>query len=260
MKFKLKKCLYMLMIFTVGIVGFSGLVYAGFSRQFNPEVRPFQVTVASQENMLVSATGEIGTFQDYVNLEELVSDKEVSLAPLTGKVEVTQDGTYETLELTDSLGNVAAANKYLTFDLYFIGSNDMNLYLKGSRGGEVVVFDDSTAAHHFTTEEKSRLLANLRVGFLAYSTAYQNDGPIYSEKPVSTRVYATNINATGDYITFTELGYSQTAKDTILAQTIKNEITKVKVVVWLEEDGLGELNAICDLSLFLRFEAVLVEK
>lgn len=259
MKIKLKKSISMMLMFAVSIIAFSGLVHAGFSRQFNPEVKSFGVTVASQENMLVSASGARGTFEDYLSIENLVTEKEVSLVPLLGSVENTQDGTYEIFNLTNSSGGVPSSHQYLTFDLYFIGSSDMNLYLKGSRSGEVVVFDDSTAATHFTADERARLQANLRVAFLTYSTAYQYNEPIYSQNPVKTSIYATREISTSAYSTFNELGYSNTAKDTILAQTTKNEITKVKVVIWLEEDGLDDLSAICDLSLFLRFEAVLVE-
>lgn len=242
------------------LIASSSIIYARFYRQYNPEVSPFAITVSSQDNIMVSPTGDAGTFKDAIKMGDLVADTNVSLSPLTGKVTVTADETFEVLNLTYSGSSNVHPSKYLKFDLYFIGSSDMNLYLKGSRGGEVVVFDDSNAAHHFTTEEKNRLLANLRIAFMTYSTAYQKTGPVYSEFPIETNIYATSKITTDNYSTFTDLGYSQTNKDTVLATTTKNEVTKMGVVIWLEEDNLGELEAICDLTLALRFEAVPINK
>lgn len=242
------------------LIASSSFIYARFYRQYNPEVSPFAITVSSQDNIMVSPTGVTGTFKDSIKMGDLVTNTNVSLSPLTGKVTITADETYEVLNLTGPSNSVANPNKYLAFDLYFIGSSDMNLYLKGSRGGEVVVFDDSNVVHHFTAEEKSRLLANLRVAFMTYSTAYQKTGPVYSEFPIETNIYATSKITTDNYSTFTDLGYSQTDRDTILATTKKNEVTKMRVVIWLEEDNLGELEAICDLTLALRFEAIPINK
>lgn len=251
----------MVVIFATMMICYSTLVYSRFTRQYNPEVSGFGVSIASQDNMMVSATGEAGTFSDYVKLEELVSDQEVTLSPLTGKVQPTTDGTYEEFILTDN-GNPAPTDKYLKFSLYFIGSKDMNLYLKGSRGGEVVTFDDSTANYHFTTAERERLLKNLRVAFMAYSTTYQPTGIgtniVYSSLPVSTNVYSYEATESANYTTFNSLGYTNTTNDVVLATTKKEEITKLDVAIWLEEDGLGTIEALCNLTLHLRFEAILI--
>lgn len=259
MKVKFSKIALIMMLVSLIVIGSTTIAYARFTRQYNPEVSKFGVSVSSQENMMISNTGLPGTFKDYIKLGDLVTDTSVTLSPVIGKVTTTSDETYHVLSLVDENNNTVSTSKYLAFDLYFIASSDMNLYLKGSRAGEVIVFDDTNSAHHFTTEEKNRLMANMRVGFLTYSTAYQTSGPVYSEYPIATNIYATSKITTDNYSTFSDLGYSQTAKDTILATTTKNEVTKVRVVIWLEEDNLGELEAICDLSLSLRFEAIPIE-
>lgn len=255
MKKRFKKYSLIITMVSLVLIASSSLIYARFYRQYNPEVSPFAVSVSSQDNIMVSPTGVAGTFKDAIQMGDLVTDTRVSLSPLVGKVTVTADETFEVLTL-----NTTDTHKYLAFDLYFIGSSDMNLYLKGSRGGEVVVFDDSNVAHHFTTAEKNKLMDNLRIGFSTYSTTYQKFGPVYSEFPVETNIYATSKITTDNYSTFTDLGYSQTDRDTILATTKKNEVTKMRVVIWLEENDLGTLQAICDLTLSLRFEAVPINK
>jgi hypothetical protein len=258
---KWKNISLMVVVFASLMICCSTLIYGRFTRQFNPEVSQFGVSIASQENMMISSSGEMGTFSDYVKLEELVSNKAVTLSPLTGKIVPTIDETYEELTLTDD-GNVASDTKYLKFSLYFLGSSDMNLYLKGSRGGEVINFDDSTANHHFTLEERTRLSKNLRIAFLSYSTTYQPSGfdtnVVYSDLPISAKVYSQEVVTSANYTTFNSLGYTNTVNDVVLATTKKQEVSKMDVVIWLEEDGLGILEALCNLTLSLRFEAVLV--
>ena len=191
-----------------------------------------------------------------------MSDTEVSLTPVVGKVTPTSDGEYQHFSLTKN-GVDADPRAYLSFDLYFIGSRDMNLYLKGSTSGTVAVFDDTNADEHFEDSDRERLLDNLRVGFLTYSTTYQPSGtgiePVYSDSPVLTNIYSRNVESSANYTTFNRLGYSNTASDRILAVTTKNEVTKVKVVVWIEEDGSADIEAICNLTLHLRFEAIIRE-
>ena len=250
----------MILVFAFGLVGFSTAVYGRFTKQYNPEVSAFGITISSQENIMVSASGEAGTFKDVLKLEDLVSNTDVSLTPLKGKVTPTEDEKYQVFSLTHS-GGAPIAGKYYSFPLYFVGSSDMNLYFKGSTSGVGAIFDDSEADHHFTNEERERLLANLRIGFLTYSTTYQPSGTgttiVYSEQPVATNIYATSVISTDNYTTFSKLGYSNTVSDTVIAHAKKNEVTKVEVVIWLEEDAIGELEAICKLTLSIRFEAIL---
>ena len=262
MKRNFKTMALMIVVFAFGLVGFSTAVYGRFTKQYNPEVSSFGITISSQENIMVSATGEAGTFKDVLKLQELVSNTDVSLTPLKGKVTPTEDELYEVFSLTHSQG-APIEGKYYTFPLYFVGSSDMNLYFKGSTTGVGAIFDDSDADHHFTNEERERLLANLRIGFLTYSTTYQPSGTgttiAYSDEPVRTNIYATSVIDNGNYTTFSKLGYSNTAGDTVLAYTKKNQVTKVDVVIWLEEDALGDLEAICKLTLSIRFEAILAK-
>lgn len=262
MKKSFKAVAIMFAIITFGLVGFSSAVYGRFTRQLNPEVSSFGITIATQENIMISKTGETGTFDDAINFNELVTDTEISLAPLKGKVTQTPDGTYESLTLTNSLGSDATSNQYLSFDLYFIASDDMNVYLKGSRAGTVVLLQGDNIDSSFTQAQRERLVKNLRVGFLTYSTTYQPSGTgntiVYSDVPINTSVYSTVATTTDNYSTFSSLGYTNTpANDTIIATANKNEIMKMKVVIWLEEDGLGDLSAVCNLTLSVRFEAVL---
>ena len=263
MKARLKNTTWIMVMFLLTMICCSSLIYGGFTRQYNPRVRDFGISVASQENMMISSTGQRGTFSDYIKLEELVSDQEVTLSPLVGKVDKTTDETYENLILTEG-GSNANTSKYMRFSLYFLGSSDMNLYLKGNTGGEVVVFDDSTADHSFTNSERARLLDNIRIAFLTYSTTYQPSSVdttiVYSTLPIATNVYSLEVTETENYKTFNTLGYTNTSSDVILATTKKQEITKIDVVIWLEEDGLGTLEALCNLTLSLRFEAVLIDK
>ena len=175
----------------------------------------------------------------------------VSLSPVAASVTTTADETYKVLSFDPQ-----DTTKYKKFPLYFLGSSDMDLYLKGGSGGEFVQFSGGNVAGHFDANDILRLQKNLRVGFLTYSTAYQTgEGAVYSEYPIDISIYATE-ETNNTYTTFTELGYSQTDRDTKLASTKKNEVTMIEVVIWLEEDGLGALEAICELSLSLRFEAV----
>ena len=258
---RIKNMSLLIVVFATVMFCFSTLIYSRFTRQYNPEVGGFGVSVSSQDNMMISATGEKGTFSDYIKLEQLVVDKEVTLSPLTGAVESTADGTYQQLVLTDQ-GVIAPSSKYLSFSLYFLSSQDMNLYLKGSRGGEVVILDDSNANHHFTTEERTRLLKGIRIAFSSYSTTYQPSGVdtnvVYSTLPISTKVYSQDVVESSGYTTFNSLGYTNTANDVILATTKKQEVMKLDVKIWLEEEAVDTLEALCNLTLSLRFEAVLV--
>lgn len=261
MRKKIKNIALMVSIIMFGLVGFSTAVYGRFTRQYNPEVSSFGITISSQENMMVSATGAQGTFafKDKLKLSELETNMPIALTPLIGKVTPTEDGTYQVLSLSRS--NPGTIDRYyLTFDLYFIGSSDMNLYYAGSTSGVAAIQQASSADYHFTPGDEQRLANNLRIAFSTYATTYQPSGTgttvIYSAQPILTNVYANTAIEGENYKTFNKLGYSNTAEDTILATTTKNEVTKVKVTIWLEEDGLGDLEAICDLAVSIRFQAV----
>lgn len=262
MKKSIKKLSLIVMICAFSLVGFSSAVYGRFTRQFNPEVSSFGVTIATHENILVSNSDDPGTFKDAIRIQDLVSDEDVTLTPVMGKVTTTEDGEHQHFTLTKN-GMAAPARNYLTFDLYFISSTDMNLYLKGSTSGTVSVFEYSTADEHFQESDKQRLLDNLRVGFLTYSTTYQPSGtgiePVYSDSPVLTNIYSRNVVSTDNYTTFNRLGYSNTASDRIIATTTKNEVVKMQVYVWIEEDGMPDIEAIGNLTLHLRFEAIVRE-
>ena len=275
MNFLKKLSLYIcIFVLTISV---SSVVYAGFTRQYTPQVKSFGITVATQENMLISTTGEPSTFADMVQFSDLVSSTDTNIQPLEATIEETGND-YTNLILKDSGGNtvytsktsddnVNVNEKYIEFNLYFIGSSDMNLYLGNDSVRNIITLDESSTANlSFTATQKQTLLSSMRIAFLTYATTYPEDytgiNIRYSDSPVSANIYS--VSATGDtyedYM-FTEVGYNTTTREgTILAETIKNETTKIKVVIWLEGANLDTsiLSAIADLKFNIAFQAVKV--
>lgn len=246
------------------IIGFSPFVYAEFTKQYNPRVPDFGITISSQDNMLISSNGSVGTFKDYINYTELISNKEFPLTPLVGKVtDASESEEFKAVhfDLLDTLGNEASTDKYYAFDLYFLGNRDMNLYLAGDTTGTLMTFDkDSTVNGSFSEEQKTLLSNQLRVAILTYGTTYQGNEPGYTTSPIAVNIYSKTGESTQNYDTFNKLGYNNASDDTLLANTKKEEITKVRVVIWLENDeSLVGLDAMCRLTLSLRFQAVPIE-
>ena len=263
MRKRVKNMLLMCVTFTSMMICFSTLVYSRFTRQYNPEVGGFGISVSSQENMMISSTGDKGTFKDYLSFEELVPTREITLYPLAGEIEPTTDGTYEELILTEN-GQIADSTRYLKIPIYFLGSSDMNIYLKGGTGGKVIEVVKANANQHFTQSHLDQLEKNLRIAFLTYSTTYQPYGsdtvPVYSELPVTTKVYSKEVFESENYNTFSNTGYTNTSNDVVLASVKKQEVTYMEVVIWLEEEVPGSIEALCNLTISLRFEAVLLNK
>ena len=275
MKFLKKLSLYIsVFILTISV---SSVVYAGFTRQYTPQVKSFGITVATQENMLISTTGTPSTFADMVQFSDLVSSTDTNIQPLEATIEETGND-YTNLTLKDSGGNtvytsknaddnVNVNEKYIAFNLYFIGSSNMNLYLGNDSVRNIITLDESSTANlSFTATQKQTLLSSMRIAFLTYATTHPEDYTgvhiRYSDSPVSANIYS--VSATSDtyedYM-FTEVGYNTTTREgTILAETIKNETTKIKVVIWLEGANLDTsiLSAIADLRFNIAFQAVKV--
>ena len=275
MNFLKKLSLYIcIFVLTISV---SSVVYAGFTRQYTPQVKSFGITVATQENMLISTTGDPSTFADMVQFSDLVSSTDTNIQPLEATIEETGND-YTNLILKDGGGNtvytsktaddnVNVNEKYIEFNLYFIGSSDMNLYLGNDSVRNIITLDESSTANlSFTAAQKQTLLSSMRIAFLTYATTYPEDytgiNIRYSDSPVSANIYS--VSATGDtyedYM-FTEVGYNTTTREgTILAETIKNETTKIKVVIWLEGANLDTsiLSAIADLKFNIAFQAVKV--
>ena len=258
---RFKNSALLITIFITVMVCFSTLIYGRFTRQYNPEVTGFGVSIATQENMLVSFDGRNGTFTDTLDLEDLDQYEDVvdvTLYPLSATVQPTGDGTYEELAFPPG-----SEGKYISFPLYFLGSDDMNIYLKGNRGGEVIASAGSTANASFSQEDRTRIMKNIRIGFLTYASTYQTSGEnasvMYSELPVDVNVYSQDGIDNTSYETFNSLGYQNSADDVVLATTKSQEITRMDVVIWLEEEGLdASVQALCNLTFYIRFEAVSV--
>ena len=257
-----KKIVFLLILCMVSLMAFSGATYAGFSKQYNPQVNNFQFGVATQENMMISKTGDAGTFKDNIPFSELIPES-VTLNPVIGKV--TENNI--SLFLDDT--NLASTSNYIKFSLYFSGSNDMDIYLEGSTSGTVV--DPIQVENNiFTPEQVNKAIDSLRIGFLAYSTRETptGSGIEVSYDPIRTNVYSVNqkTDASYDggltYNTFNTIGHTGgILDDVVLLSTKANKVSKMDIYVWLESKDRS-----CEESIFnsllrinLRFLAVNVE-
>jgi len=253
------KITFLMVLCIVSLIAFSGATYAGFSKQYNPKVDGLQFTVATQENMMISTTGQAGTFKDSIPFSDLV-EGEVNLNPVEGKI------TENTILLYDG-ANAANSNDYIKFSLYFSGSNDMDVYLEGSTSNTVV---DPIEIQNsiFTSEQIDKMVDSLRIGFLAYSTRETptGSGIEVNYDPISTHVYSVNEktdvsynNGVKPYETFTHTGYtSGILEDVILLSTHANKVSKMDIYIWLESKDVS-----CEESVFnallrinLRFFAI----
>jgi len=257
-------------------ISISSVVYAGFTRQYTPEVKGFGIQVATQENMLISTTGETGSFKDMVTYDELLTSTHTNLLPLKGVVEPT-DNQYNNITLKNSSDATIYTSKtnddyfenvnsnYIAFNLYFTSSNNMNLYLGNDIVRNIITIDESATGNlSFTTEQKNALLASMRIAFLTYETTYPIDYSgmyiKYSPSPVSANVYATTTTTdTYSSYMFNQVGYNTTTGEgTVIATTKPGYATKIKVVIWLESANLDTtlLTAIAHLKFNIAFQAV----
>ena len=284
MKFMKKLSLY-LSIFTLAI-SVSSVAYAGFTRQYTPQVKGFGIGVATQENMLISADGRTGTFKDLITYDELFDATDTTLQPLYATVEKTEN-MYENLILRDGSNSVVYTSRnpdddnnvtspYLEFNLFFTSSSTMNLFLGNDLVRNIITIDNTTGNANFEDYKKQAILANMRIAFLTYETTHPEDYSgvrvEYSPAPVKASVYSTA--PTTD--TYSDYGFSVTGYNAISGQgkviaTPRVEVdattgerttyvTKMKVVVWLEKAGLDDslLPLITDLKLNIAFQAAKV--
>ena len=189
-----KRLLFLIALVIVSSVAFASATYAAFSKQYNPEVTDLVFGVATQENMMISESGESGTFKDKIPFSELISNS-ITLKPVDGIV------TENSIVMEKDNAPVVEDKNYIKFTLYFTGSNDMDVYLKGSTGGSVVdiVKNDNSS---FTHEQKEKIVDSLRIGFLAYSTREIPTGPDTVETsyhPLYTNIYSVNTKEDANY-------------------------------------------------------------
>lgn len=256
-----KKITFLAILCVVCVLTFSSATYAGFSKQYNPQVDNLQFSVATQENMMISTSGNAGTFRDNIPFSELIEEN-ITLNPVAAVV------SENSINLFDG-ANVANQNDYIKFTLYFSGSNDMDVYLAGSTAGTVV---DSIKIENsiFTTEQINKMIDSIRIGFLAYTTRETptGSGIEINYDPIKTNIYSVNAKTDASYVggltynTFTNIGHTQgILEDVVLLSTHANKVSKLDVYIWLESKDVSCMESIFNSSLKinLRFLAVNVE-
>jgi hypothetical protein len=260
MKMK-KKVSFLIVLCIVSLMAFSGATYAGFSKQYNPQVDDLKFTVATQENMMISTTGDKGSFKDNIAFSDLIEGDAI-LNPVAGRITENNISLYYD-------GNVSSPDNYIKFSLYFSGSNDMDIYLAGSTSGTVVdPIELETSI--FTPEQVEKMVDSLRIGFLAYSTREipTGSGIEISYDPIKTNVYSVNPKTDASYVggltynTFTNIGHTEgILDDVVLLSTKANKVSKMDIYIWLESNDVNCSESIFNtiLKINLRFFAFNVE-
>ena len=114
MKEKIKKLSLLFTLMVVTMFSIGTLAFAvGFTRQFNPEVDKFGITIGTHDSIMISSSGNKDTFKDRLNASEIINDREVSADVLKGKVTHTVDGEYENL-----VSGEIAKEKYIRLEPY----------------------------------------------------------------------------------------------------------------------------------------------
>lgn len=261
----MKKIAFLMVLCLVALVAFTGATYAKFSEQYNPEVDGLQFGVANQEHLMISKTGEVGTFEDKLDFSEFVTNP-VTLNPLEGKV----DTTNLSINLYDGQFVASENDNYIKFTLYFTGSSKMKVSLKGSTFGKVV--DIIGGSNINSNEQVENIIKSLRIGFLGYNTREVPTGTgsvEYEYDPIRVNVYSVHekqdfIDYEGimPYQTFSNISHEGLAQNVTLLETNANEISKMDIYIWLEsEDKSCYAEQISDatLQINLRFLAEIVE-
>jgi len=236
-----KKLLFLISLAIVCLVTFSNAAFAWFTKQYNPSVDGLQFNVATQEHIMISTTGQVGSFSDQVAFSEFVS-KSLTLTPLEGVVSENnisiQSGGYE----------VNANEHYIKLSLYFYASNDMDVYLAGSTSGTVI---DPVQVDNSITDptQVSKIVDCLRIGFLSYSTRETptSNGIVVDYDPIGTNVYSVNAKTDESYVdnrrpydTFTNIGHTEGIEDdVVLFSVVANKVSKLDVFIWLEKNDLN---------------------
>lgn len=241
-----RRLLLLSVLVLISVFTFSGATLAGFSKQYNPRVDDLQFTVATQEYMMISKTGEPGSFEDNIAFADLI-ENEVTLNPLKGVIGENSITLYDESDVAVSNDN------YIMFTLYFSGSEDMDIYLAGSTSGTVV---DTIKIENsiFTEEQINKMVDSLRIGFLAYSTRETptSSGVKVDYDPIETNIYSVNEKNNNSYKdnllhyeTFKNIGYTEGPDDVCLLSVAANKVGKMDIYIWLEGEDVN-----CDESIF----------
>lgn len=259
-----KKTMFLFSLVIVLLVTFSTATYAAFSDQYHPRISNLSFNIKTQEYMMISKTGEKGSFKDEIPFNELVdSNNVIDLKPFNGVI------NGENIEIKNGETVITSSNNYIRFSLYFSSSNDMNLYLLGSESGKVV---DAVPAQNgiFTDEQINNYIDSLRIGFVAYSTneTVTSSGTEISYLPFNSNIYSVNEKTDASYKsglkkydTFNRIYTGGVLEDKVLLNVKANKVSKMDIVIWLENDDIncGESIFNTKLQVYLRFFAVNVE-
>ena len=260
----MKKISFLLIMCLVSLVAFTSVTYTAFSDQFNPQVEDMQFGVATKENMMISLTGQKGTFRDDLDFNDFVSGP-VTLNPLQGKV----DTSALSISLYDGEFIASENNNYIKITLYFSGSSDMAVSLKGSTMGKVVDVIPESSIN--TTAQIEKLARALRIGFVGYNTREVptgTGGVKYEYDPILVNVYSVHekqdfVDYEGlmPYQTFSNISHEGLEGNVTLLQTRAKKVSKMDVYIWLESEDLScftEQISDAQLKINLRFLAEII--
>lgn len=266
-----KKILFLFIQVIVLITAFTSVTYAAFTEQYHPRISPFTFNVKTQEYMMISKSGEAGTFKDEIAFNELIVEENTtfSLKPLYGSL------NGEDIVIKNS-SEIVENKNYIRVPVYFTASNDMNLYLLGSATTETVIQVVPQEPIIFT-EEVNKYLDALRIGFVAYSIneTVIGDSTSITYLPFMTNIYSKNPKDNSSYVsglkkyeTFYNTYSLGVKEDTVLLNVKANKISKMDIVIWLEADDKsiyddeGYLDKVFNVqfNIDLRFQAVNVEE
>ena len=259
-----KRLLFLMSLSIVCLVTFSSAAFAWFTKQYNPSVDDLTFSIATQEHIMISTTGEVNSFNDNLSFSDFVSSS-VTMYPLDGVVN-------ENSISIERGGIIQTPNeKYIKLTLYFYASNDMDVYLAGSTQGKVVdtieIADSVTDAEHV-----NKIIDCLRVGFLSYSTRETSvnnevftvyeplDTNIYSVNPKTNESYEGNLKP---YETFNSIGHTEGIEnDVVLFRAKAKKIHKLDVYIWIENKDVNCIEYIPSslVKINLRFLGVSVEE
>lgn len=235
-----KKLLFLISLTIVCLVTFSNAAFAWFTKQYNPSVDGVRFNVATQENIMISTTGNKGTFNDNLKFSEFVTQS-LTLLPREGVISENH------ISIQDNGYEVNANQNYIKIPLYFYASNDMDVYLEGSTSGTVI--DPVTVDNSITdSTQVNKIVDSMRIGFLAYSTRETptSSGIEISYDPIKTNVYSVNAKTNASYVdglkyeTFNNIGHTEGILDDVVLLSVKaNKVSKLDVYIWLEKNDIN---------------------
>ena len=247
-----KKIMFLIALSIVSLVAFSTATYAAFEKQYNPEVTDLGFSAKTQDYMMISETGEAGTFEDRIRFDRFI-EEDLLLEPLEGKINSDGIVLYRNGTVTN--------NNYIKFSLYFTANRDMDLYVEGSRENKIV---DYVVGDEDNANQVKKLVDSLRIGFVAYDSEIIEGDTYYT--PVKTNIYSVNEKGEESYRfhempyeTFSTIGYYEgLAGDEILLNVKGGETAKLDIYIWIEDADLSSNAVVYDsyLEVYMRFRAV----